>query len=623
MEQVELPLIFCQQHNDYMIEGVCYDYLSQQCRFMCKRCSRQNNNSNVQQKDQEFQKRQQQFQQILRQEKGQLNHYLDQKIQLLLGEFQAVIQSHLENIKKSFRDSLQQIDNYVSQLSNLSVEETKTTIQRQQEEINKLRDESIKKKSKQLNELKNKIIEIALNMENKIFEEHLLGQSLYQIPDLQTIFKNFDTNNLLLSFEQNYHLKYQYITEKDIEPMMESQKKVLKTIQDKNKEIEKDLKDQYQKIESELYNLQNNMLARFKKYQKWVIENNDQIEKNIQKAQINKTEIQMMTQNDFVNLGLVDLANKKLNNCLEEFRETLSEICHLGFYDIKVSLNQIETNFMLNLLPIRFQQGIKPMESNILRQYPDATHLQAKLNEKGNINGQAVIKQPDAITHIQVSSEEKQVGNSYKSYKNQSLFDFNLLNFFPDSQNRFDYQLTRKESGEEKYVDDKTQWSLEKVNNGKYKFNVYANQNNEIKFENVEIRNNKFEQNSIIIVKYSESKNLYEGQINNSFQYSGKGKLIENGIIKEGNWKNGQLDGIGIILQNGIEIYNGNFENGLKQGNGREFLISDLYYDGQFEKDEKHGEGKIVKKMGDQFITVEEKIKWKNGQSPNDVCKIF
>ncbi|CAK90665.1 unnamed protein product (macronuclear) [Paramecium tetraurelia] len=623
MEQVELPFVFCQQHNDYMIEVVCYDYLSQQCRFMCKQCYRQNNNSNTQQRDSEFQQRQQQFQQKCTQEKGQLNNYLQQKIELLFGEFKAVIQSHLENIQGSFRNSLQQIDNFVPQLSNLNQQDAQKTIEKQRQKINELRKESIKNKSNQLNELKNKIIQIALNIENLIFSEHLLGQQLYQIPDLQTIFKNFDTNNLLLSFEQNYHIKYQYITELDIENRMDSQKQELERILKRNRQIQTNLNDQYQKIDNELQKQKDQMLARFKKYQNWVITNNEQINQNIQKAQLNTTEIQMLAQQDFINLGLVDLANKKLNNSLDEFRNTLSKICHLGFYDIKISLQDIETNFMLNLIPIRFTQGISPMQSNILNQYRDATNVKANLNQNGDIYGQVLIKEPSATITVQVSSQEKQEGDSIKNYQNQTLFDFNLLKFFPDSQNKFSYQLKRTQLGVETYDDNINQWSLKKQNNGKYKFTVVVNQRDQIIFEDIEIRDNKLEQNSSIIVRYSDSRNQYEGQINNNFQYSGKGKLIENGIIKDGIWKNGQLDGIGIILQNGIEIYNGNFENGMKQGNGREFLISDLYYDGQFERDEKHGVGKIVKKKGQEFITVEEKIKWKNGQSQNDVCKIF
>lgn len=51
-------------------------------------------------------------------------------------------------------------------------------------------------------------------------------------------------------------------------------------------------------------------------------------------------------------------------------RETLSKICHLGHYDIGVSLKEIESKFMVKFIPKTILYNIDRMENNITSYYP-------------------------------------------------------------------------------------------------------------------------------------------------------------------------------------------------------------------------------------------------------------
>ncbi|CAD8148587.1 unnamed protein product [Paramecium pentaurelia] len=618
---------FCQQHNDYMIEVVCVDYMTQECKYMCKKCYKLFNKSNTESKELEFTNRQKQFMQNYETEKENLNKNFQEKMKSLQKEFNQIIQQHLEKIKDSFSKSLKLIEDFVPQLLTQDKNKLRDMLKEQQKKMNEIRIKSINDKASYLHELKNKLIDKALNLENYIFSEHLLGQQLYQIPDLKTIFENFDSNNLLLLFEQHYHLKYQYITEEDIGERIKQYSSELETLKLSNNEMKLNIEAQYTKIQIELEKQKQSMLARFKKYQDWIIEKNKKIFDTSRLNNQNYTEIQMMKNEDFINLINNELANKKLNNQHDEMRETLSKICHLGHYDIGVSLNEIESKFMVKFIPKTILYNIDCMENNITSNYPQATQVIGNLNENGNFVGTAIIQENNQQTIVQLSNNERQIGSVLQQIQNKCLFNFDLLNFFPQSNNLFSYKFTSTENGEESYKDNQGQWELKKSQNDivkKYIFIVYPKTQRTIEFRDIVInQQGKIDENNNVTVIYPDQNHKYEGQINNSFKYFGKGKLTQNGIIKDGMWRDGLLQGEGNIIENGKEIYFGFFKDGLKHGQGTELLISDFYYQGQFEKDEKHGQGNIVKKVGDQFLTIEENVKWKNGQSQNDVCNIY
>ncbi|CAD8049747.1 unnamed protein product [Paramecium primaurelia] len=617
---------FCQEHNDYMIEVVCVDYMTQECKYMCKKCYKLFNKSNTESKEQEFQIKQKQFRQNYETEKANLNKQFQQKIESLQKELNQEIQQHLEKIKDSFSKSLKLIEEFEPQLQTKDKNKLRDILKEQQKKMNEIRINSINEKASYLHELKNKLIDKALNLENYIFSEHLLGQQLYQIPNLKQIFENFDSNNLLLSFELHYHLKYQYITEEDIVKRLQQYSSELETLDESNKEMKKNIDAQYKKIEQELEKQKQSMLARFRKYQVWIDEKNKKINETSKLNKENYTEIQMIKNEDFINLINNELANMQLKNQHDEMRETLSKICHLGHYDIGVSLKEIESKFMVKFIPKTILYNIDRMENNITSYYPQATQMIGNLNENGNFVGTAIIQENNQQTLVNLSNNETQIGSSVSEIQNRGLFNFDLLTFFPQSNNLFSYKC-KIESAEESYKDNQDQWELIKSQNNrvkKYTFIVYRNKQKTIEFRDIVInQQGRIDENNNVEVIYSDQNHKYEGQINNSFKYFGKGKLTQNGIIKDGMWRDGLLEGEGNIIENDKKIYFGSFKDGLKHGQGTEFLISDFYYQGQFEKDVKHGQGKILKKVGNEFLTIEENVIWKNGQSQSDVCNIY
>ena len=136
-----------------------------------------------------------------------------------------------------------------------------------------------------------------------------------------------------------------------------------------------------------------------------------------------------------------------------------------------------------------------------------------------------------------------------------------------------------------------------------------------------EFKNGKKEGNGNIFS--SDNLFFYEGNWEND-KKTGLGKLIDNGIqyngnfkddlfngsgsliLKDGNFlegefKQGKLFGIGHLNYKNGNIYVGNFEDNLPNGKGQmTYLNGDIYY-GNFLNGKKNGKGSFIMKNGDKF----------------------
>ncbi|CAD8126989.1 unnamed protein product [Paramecium sonneborni] len=634
-ENQEQPAHFCQTHKDYMYEIVCFDYMTNECGFLCKKCYRLKEKK--QKKEQEYQEHHNKFISKLEELKGQLKKYKDDKIKQIVEKFQQIVTKGLEKICDQFGFAIKQIDMFIEQLKNLNLEQLKNLnleeqqkkIDKQKVEIQELRKQSIPQKVKALSEIKNELFDEIFKLEDHLFSEPLLGQQLYEIPELEDIFLNFDTNNLLLKFEQDYHKKYQFLGQNDVERMSKEYQDELKNLEEKLQT--KELETQSKEINKVLEEQKKNMLKRFQKYQNWIEKILENVKKVRQECIGRDEEIQLMLRKDFINLKQLNIANQKHKNFFEELRETASQICHLGQYDIKISLEKIESSFMVKFIPIKMLYDLNQMQNNLIQKYPNVTQiLGAHLNQEGHLQGEAQIVENFGENRINVNigNLEHQIGCTIQKNQNKSLFNLDLLQFFPQSQNKFNYIKKTYENGDQEYIEENNSWELKEQSDQRWTLVINQNEQNQkkIEFKDLSInQQNEVDQNFKIKIIYSQKKK-YEGQINNSFQYSGQGTLTDNETVKSGIWKNGKLEGEGLIIYKGKKIYKGDFVNDMKQGWGLEYIIQDQYYEGQFERDQKHGKGKIIKKQNiddDDHTLVEDNIKWKNGQPLDGLCQIF
>ena len=95
----------------------------------------------------------------------------------------------------------------------------------------------------------------------------------------------------------------------------------------------------------------------------------------------------------------------------------------------------------------------------------------------------------------------------------------------------------------------------------------------------------------------------YEGQIVNN-KFNGRGKIVTEKEVFEGDFKDGLKEGLG-ELRNSIDgklIYKGNYQNNLKNGLGIEFYEDNSVYSGNFKNNLKHGKGKLELSAEKKYI---------------------
>ena len=106
---------------------------------------------------------------------------------------------------------------------------------------------------------------------------------------------------------------------------------------------------------------------------------------------------------------------------------------------------------------------------------------------------------------------------------------------------------------------------------------------------------------------YDDMVRVYDGEFLNG-KYHGYGKQIiyilpyKIGIINQGNWVNGSMNGYGIHHEVGSFIYEGNFKNDSFSGKGRLFdEEKSTIYEGTFLYDNYHGYGKLTYANGNVY----------------------
>lgn len=91
----------------------------------------------------------------------------------------------------------------------------------------------------------------------------------------------------------------------------------------------------------------------------------------------------------------------------------------------------------------------------------------------------------------------------------------------------------------------------------------------------------------------------YQGQVLKDTNIpNGKGKLVlDNGVVYNGDFKNGKMSGFGVMEDFEGNYYEGEFKRGTKHGKGFEILeggeeTGKVCYEGKFKNDIKEGYGK-------------------------------
>jgi hypothetical protein len=211
--------------------------------------------------------------------------------------------------------------------------------------------------------------------------------------------------------------------------------------------------------------------------------------------------------------------------------------------------------------------------------------------------------------------------------KNNNVDFMNLPNIAVPVKNELikdhTYILYLNQNGEKTHIS-------EYLNGIEYTKIIYLNENNEHKC----ILNNLYTDSmNVIIIPaiYEINKNnmipmlYYEGELNNSNQPSGKGKMYSKSLIKfygnfekgtithgsmyefnsngisylayEGTFKNNIPNGEGVFYnQNALKIYEGQILDGKRDGNGISYWENPenmKNWDGQWKKDKKHGNGNL------------------------------
>lgn len=81
----------------------------------------------------------------------------------------------------------------------------------------------------------------------------------------------------------------------------------------------------------------------------------------------------------------------------------------------------------------------------------------------------------------------------------------------------------------------------------------------------------------------------------------GRGIFRKDNIVHEGSFKNGRLDGYGVIKIEGEVIYEGEMANGQYHGNGTLRYDDGRVYVGEFVNGKRHGSGTLTTPFGDYF----------------------
>lgn len=136
------------------------------------------------------------------------------------------------------------------------------------------------------------------------------------------------------------------------------------------------------------------------------------------------------------------------------------------------------------------------------------------------------------------------------------------------------------------------------LNNSKYYYNYYEGnfKNGERNGKGMLVKNTYSNYDK----KFTESLR-YVGQFKNG-KYHGKGK--ETVILNEyeGNWKEGKKDGYGVFtVGSGISIHKGNWLNDKKSGKGKETFSSGNSFDGEY-KDNEFFKGTYTYEGGQKYI---------------------
>ena len=97
------------------------------------------------------------------------------------------------------------------------------------------------------------------------------------------------------------------------------------------------------------------------------------------------------------------------------------------------------------------------------------------------------------------------------------------------------------------------------------------------------------------------NKSEFEFQL---IQGNGKGKEYNylGDLIFEGEYKNGEREGIGKEFNNGVVIFEGKYKNGNREGDGKEFSkYGDLIFEGSYLKGQKK-EGILKEYYNEKFL---------------------
>lgn len=150
----------------------------------------------------------------------------------------------------------------------------------------------------------------------------------------------------------------------------------------------------------------------------------------------------------------------------------------------------------------------------------------------------------------------------------------------------------------------------------KEKFPNYKQNNAEIRTEKVNEDINDDENNTKEII--------YHGEFNNMGQKDGQGKLIiikkdDEKIFIHGIWKNDNLSSGTIYYGNG-SIYSGQIKNYLRDGKGK-FMSENETYEGEWKEDQRNGQGILNFKDGTKYeggfknnqFNGRGKMEWKDG----------
>lgn len=78
-----------------------------------------------------------------------------------------------------------------------------------------------------------------------------------------------------------------------------------------------------------------------------------------------------------------------------------------------------------------------------------------------------------------------------------------------------------------------------------------------------------------------------------------------NGDQYEGQFKDGERQGFGILISQNGDKYEGRWEENVKSGYGREYIANTQeYYEGHFDRDKRDMQGKIITTKAEVYDTI-------------------